>query len=117
MKVYLTHSKNIDYKRLCALLKNAFSEIEFIFPYDNSKQPVDSSKYLKTRGCDLLLADITCPSTGQGIEIGWADSSDIPIIFFYKKGADVSRSIKFLSDIIIEYKTTEGLIQELKEYL
>lgn len=117
MKIYLTHSKKIDYTELYKALEQSFTEEEFIFPYREKSEPVDSSEFLKHKGCDLLLADVSIPSTGQGIEIGWADSSGIPILFIYKKGSDVSRSFKFLSDKIIQYENFVDVASKLRKVL
>ena len=117
MRIYLSHSKNINYKNLYKKFEEIFSNNNFIFPYQNNTEPVDSSKFLKEGNCDLLLAEVSVPSTGQGVEIGWANANKIPIIFFYKKGSDVSRSLRFLSNKIIKYDSLENLFIEFKKYL
>ncbi len=117
MRIYLSHSKNINYKNLYKQFEETYLNHNFIFPYQKNTKPVDSSKILKECNCDLLLAEVSIPSTGQGIEIGWANANKIPIIFFYKKDSDVSRSLKFLSNKIIEYDSLENLFIKLKKYL
>lgn len=116
MKVYVCHPKAIDYEEeLYDPLRKYFPEVEFIFPYGNNQRPKNSSEYLKGKNCDLVLAEVSEPSTGQGIELGWANLSDISIICFYKKGKHFSRSLVFICDKIIEYENINQFIEKLNE--
>lgn len=65
------------------------------------------------KGCDLVVAEISSPATGQGIELGWASVFGIPIYSYYKKGADVSGSALAVSTKKSEYSTIEELIAQL----
>jgi len=67
--------------------------------------------------CDLVLAEVSEASTGQGIELGWADSYNIPILCVYETGSTPSGSLKAVSDNIREYRNTEDLIELIKDQL
>jgi hypothetical protein len=63
------------------------------------------------------LAEISSPSTGQGIELGWAEAFNIPIVCVYKSGAKISDSLKYVSDKFFEYHAPEELIRILQTNL
>ena len=65
-------------------------------------------------GCDLVIVEVSLPSIGMGIELGWANMKKIPIICFYKKGSQVSGSIKAVTDKIIEYSDVNDFISKLE---
>lgn len=116
MKIYVSHSRHFDFKNeLYKVLENGNLNQEFIFPHKNSDSPFNSKELFESRGCDLVLAEVSHPATGQGIELGWADANQIPIICIYKKGSEISGSLKVISDDFIEYDN--DLIEELREGL
>ena len=62
--------------------------------------------------CDVVFVEISNKgSFGSGIEIGWADSFNKPIYCFYKKGTQISNSIKYLTDNIFAYNNIEELLK------
>lgn len=62
---------------------------EIILPHEKDHEQF-SSKSLFQSGCDLMVAEVSWPSTGLGIELGWADMYKIPIVFLHRKGAIIS---------------------------
>lgn len=116
MKIYLSHSSEYDYEnklykpiKKSDLIKSNF----FVFPHEqkmvNSKEVIANS--------DLMIAEVSLSSTGQGIEIGWADSAKIPILCIYEKGSKISSSLKFITDKFIEYENTEDMIIKISNYI
>lgn len=87
--------------------------VSFVFPH--AKKAVNSKNIIK--GCSMLVADVSKPSHGVGIEIGWADSFGVPIILIYKKGSKVSSSLKFISRNQIEYRNFEDARAKLEGVL
>lgn len=114
MKLYLAHSSGYDYKtELYRPLKAAFaSEYEIFFPHDSNADGVKSKDIIPT--CDVILAEVSLPSTGQGIELGWADAHNIPIICFYRTGSNLSSALHFISNSVFEYNTSEEMITKLR---
>jgi hypothetical protein len=115
-KVYITHSHHaFDYKsKLYAPLeKNA--DFQFIFPHSAENESKDSKELIKNS--DFVLAEISYPSTGSGIELGRAESFGIPIVAIFKKGSKPFSSIKFLTKDIIEYEDLEKDFDKIKEVL
>ena len=117
MKIYFAHSNKLDFKndyyapiKESELLKNH----ELIFPHE-TEEWVNSKEIIKN--CDLFVAEISYSGTGLGIELGWADSFGRPIICVYRKGAEMSGSLKLVCDNIIEYQDDKDLIDELDQIL
>ena len=114
MKLYLSHSSGYDYtSELYEPLKNSLAkEHDIFFPHDTDSNGVNSKDVIPN--CGLMLAEVSYPSTGQGIEIGWADANKVPIICFYRSGAKPSSAIQFTSDHIFEYSTSEEMITKIR---
>lgn len=114
MRIYVSHSKFLDYLNdLYKPLKDSKLPVEFIFPHEKSSEPFDTKLLLERHGCDYVLAEVSYPATGQGIELGWADIFGIPILCFYKSGTTPARSLKVITDKIIEYKDDLDLVNKL----
>ena len=110
MKIYLTHYKHCDYEnelyqpiKLSSLVK----DFHIIFPYDTSKNPTNSKEVISNS--DIILAEVSYHSTGQGIELGWAENMNKPIITFYKN-QPASRSTQLISTSGFSYNTKSELI-------
>lgn len=116
MKLYVSHSTGFDYKtELYAPLKHAFAnKYEVFYPHDTVA--VHNSKVM-IEECDAVLAEVSYPSTGQGIELGWANASGVPIICFYKVGESHSSAVKIISGDIYEYSSAEEMIEKLNSRL
>ncbi|MFH1977987.1 MAG: hypothetical protein ABIJ92_01530 [Candidatus Aenigmatarchaeota archaeon] len=117
MKIYLAHSTDFDYKKeLYEPLKNSelVDKHEFVFPHDNENN-LSSKDIIKN--CNLIIADVSYPSIGVGVELGWAESFGIKIICIFKRGSRPSKSLRNLTLHFIEYSDTDHLINELKEEL
>ncbi len=114
MKIYVCHSRNFDYiNELYKPLKESHLPIEFIFPHEESMKTFNSKELLESHSCDYVLAEVSYPSTSQGIELGWADVFGIPIICLYKVGADPAKSLSKVSQKIIEYSDDMDLVNKL----
>ena len=114
MKLYLAHSSGYDYETLLYRpLKAALAgEYELFLPHEPNANGVNSKDIIPT--CDVILAEVSLPSTGQGIELGWADTHNVPIVCFYKAGSNPSSSLRFISVSAVEYHTPEEMITELR---
>lgn len=116
MRIYVSHSSEYDYKnKLYEPIKksNLIKSNFFFFPHEqkiiNSKEIISNS--------DLIIAEVSLASTGQGIEIGWADSAKIPVLCIYEKGSKISSSLKFVTDKFVEYESAEDMISKIKNYI
>jgi hypothetical protein len=118
MKIYLSHSSGYDYENELYLpLKSSVvvREHEVFFPHDTENRDTNS-KSLIEHG-DIILAEVSEPSTGQGIELGWASSANKSILCIYRSGSKLSSSLKFITNQFIEYKNPEDLLSKLHNWL
>lgn len=102
--VYFGHKKTGEFKREFYLpIKNTEmnEKFEVFFPHDteeffNTKEIIKSSK--------LIIAEVSEPAIGLGIELGWANAYGVKIICIYKKGSYISKSLSVICDAFFEYE-------------
>lgn len=90
-------------------------EYDFVFPHENSREPYPTKDKLEKS--DLILAEVSFPSTGQGIELGWADMKNIPIMLVYIRGANPSKSLKEISAKSYGFKNFSDLEKKAYKYI
>ncbi|MFZ2593696.1 MAG: hypothetical protein WAX38_02885 [Minisyncoccia bacterium] len=118
MKIYVTHASSYDFKsELYAPLRNSKLNTahEISLPHEKSSDQFSSRNFLLSQ--DVVLAEVSYPSTGQGIELGWAESLGIPIVCIYKKGCTYSVSLTSVSSEFFEYENSEDLLVQLEKRL
>lgn len=116
MKIYIGHSTGFDYKKeLYQPLKQSqlCEEHEITFPHD-SRELFDSKEFLR-KECDLFVAEVSHASTGLGIELGWADSFEIPIICICKSCAEPSSSIQAVTNEVERYENRKELVEIVEQ--
>ena len=115
MKIYIGHSGSFDFKtELYLPIRNSDlnTNHQIILPHEKTDEPFSSKDFFKS--CDLLIADVSYPSTGLGIELGWANNIGCPIVCTYKKGSKISNAIKTVTNKFFEYSSEEELISIIK---
>lgn len=121
MNIYVSHSRHfMDYqKELYEPLENSelAKKHTFVLPHKASGMPFNSKEKMQDGSFDVILAEVSYPATGQGIELGWADFCNLPIICAYKSGAKVGGSLKALTDKFIEYNDSSELIDKLEKII
>jgi hypothetical protein len=118
MKIYVAHSTGFNYKEeLYKPIRDSLlnSKHEIVLPHEDSSELFDSKSYLNN--CDVLLAEVSLPSTGVGIELGWANLKQVRIICMYKVGSKPSSSLKAVTNEFVEYSLPEDLISKLEAQL
>ncbi len=93
------------------------SENEIILPHEIYQEASDFVTKDIIKKCDVMVAEVSFPATGLGIELGWADSFGRPIICIYRKGSKISGSLKVVCKNFIEYTDKEDLIEKLDSAL
>lgn len=71
------------------------------------------------RGCDMVIAECTCPSLGVGYELAYAEAHNIPVCIFYDKSkSNISAMLNGNSYFtIIPYEAEEEIYPELDKIL
>lgn len=117
-KIYFAHSSGFDFKKdlylpiRCSKLN---SQYNFIFPHEHGLGAYSSKEFFKT--CDFVFAEVSFASTGTGIELGWANYQNVPIIGFYKVGNKVASSTTLITNKLIEYKDKYDLVDKMQTFL
>ncbi|OHA22858.1 MAG: hypothetical protein A3G52_03790 [Candidatus Taylorbacteria bacterium RIFCSPLOWO2_12_FULL_43_20] len=117
MKIYIAHSRGFDFrKELYDPIKNSSlaREHTFIFPHEKSEE-LFSSKDFFQNGCDLIIAEVSYPATGLGIELGWANMLKVPVVCIYKKDSILSGSLKAVTNTFLQYSDTSDLIDKITQ--
>lgn len=120
MNIYVSHLRRGNYEE--EIYKPLSASIlaqkhSFILPHNTSQKPFNTRELFEQKKCDLVLAEISYPATGQGIELGWASLLDIPVYCMYKKGTDVSGSARMIAKHTIEYVDSTDMITQLEKLL
>jgi len=118
MKIYVTHSSSFDYQNelYLPLRKSELNkQHEIILPHEHTTKQFNSKEFIKN--CGLIIAEVSYSSTGQGIELGWANIYEVPIICVYKKGITISKSLKVIANTFCEYSNSDEMIQKITAYV
>lgn len=116
MKIYIGHSRSLDfknelYKPLRSSILNSTHKI--ILPHELYKNATDFVTRDIIKTCDLMIAEVSYPATGLGIELGWADAFKCPIICIYRSGNKTSGSLKVVTDKFIEYTDKNEMLEKI----
>lgn len=117
MKILVTHSSNFDFRnKLYKPLQNSTlnSKYELRLPQAGEREKLTKDII---KECVAVIAECSLPSTGQGIELGWANAYNIPIICIHEQGSEISSALHYVSDTFIEYSDEVEMIKKLQEYL
>lgn len=90
------------------------NQFNFFLPHEDGKS-VDTKEIIQNS--DLILAEVSFPSTGQGIELGWANIFKIPILCVSKENTKISGSLKYLTQDFITYSDSKDLINKIRIFL
>ncbi|MFA9288297.1 MAG: hypothetical protein ACEQSA_00250 [Weeksellaceae bacterium] len=122
MNIYVSHSSNFDYQtELYLPLKTILKDHTLILPHEKDAKPFPVRELFSDKKCDLVIAEVSFPSTGQGIELGWADSLKIPVLYLLRKDIKASESIFTISSKMIIYDqliyTKDTILSEVTSFL
>jgi hypothetical protein len=120
MKIYVSHSKHfLEYEdELYTPLLASFGETHsFIFPHAKSTEPYNTKELFESGDVDLIIAEVSYPATGQGVELGWADIYGIPIVAVYRFGTEPSGSLQLLTGELLEYQDEDEMVEKISQAL
>lgn len=115
MKIYVAHSKKIDYINDLYIPLKTINAHEIVLPHENTLENYNSRDFYKS--LDLIIAEVSAPATGLGIELGWGYDDNVPIYCIYKKGTKYSSSIKTLTNNFIEYSNNQELLDIVQDII
>jgi hypothetical protein len=117
MKILVTHSSDFDFRnKLYKPLRNSIlnDKYELRLPQEKEREKLTKDMI---KECRAVIAECSLPSTGQGIELGWASAYDVPVICVYERGSQVSSALHYITDTFIEYSNETEMIKSLQECL
>lgn len=118
MRIYIGHSTAFNYQQSLYLpLKSSglWQQHLFILPHDEQSDPINTKAIIS--GADLVIAEVSYPSTGLGIELGWANNANRPILSLYQEHTKPSSSLNLICDHFIQYSDLDNLISKLAHWL
>lgn len=73
--------------------------------------------FSQVAAADLVITEVSSPSTGSGIELGWASALKKPIIAFHQGGAVPTQALQHITDKIFVYVTEAHILEALDQAL
>ncbi|HWQ59951.1 MAG TPA: hypothetical protein VN420_02280 [Candidatus Fimivivens sp.] len=117
MRIYVCHSRSFDYvNELYRPIRQHFPEDGpvFVFPHENG---INEDSRAVIPSCQLVVADVSVPATGVGIELGRAEAAGIPIACIHRSGTAPSSSLKRLTRVFREYDSQESMLAAIDDIL
>jgi hypothetical protein len=93
----------------------AAKKLQLIFSHENKSERMVNSKEIIS-DCDLVIAEVAFPSTGMGIELGWANIFKKRILCVHRADTKPSASLKEVSSEFISYSGKEILVKSLLQF-
>ena len=110
MRIYLAHSSNCDYiNKIYKPILNDQELSKIITLPHMEKDFIHNRNYYED--FDLVIAEVSNPSTGLGIELGFFYDEKKPIYCIYQ--GDYSKSVEAVSNKIMEYDNIIYIIKKI----
>ena len=117
LNIYISHSSKMDYiNELYEPLLNSSIALNnnLILPHSKEYEKINTKQIIME--ADILVAEVSYPGTGIGLELGRAECNNVPIICFIKKGikcnSSVSRNFK-----VMEYENASDMVERLENII
>lgn len=117
-KIYIGHSRDerLNYQEELYLpLISSLNDDELIVPHKQGAESIHSKEVLPT--CNLMIAEVSYPSTGLGMELAWADHAEVPVLCIYRTDCQPSSSVTHLFLNIISYESCIDMIQKVRNWI
>ena len=117
MRIYFAHPRSINYQEIIyqpVKGSRVLSTHDFILPHDDKTDKHHNNNRDFYRTIDLMIAEVSEPSTGLGIELGWTHDSWIPIYCFYRDNVKPSGSIWAVTKHIVPYRDPQDFIKKVE---
>lgn len=108
--IYLAHSSKFDFKNdLYEPIKrsNLADIYDFIYLMETPGNLPNTKEMI--RSFNAVIGEISYPSTGAGIEIGWADALGIPLVLIHNQSYNPPEYYKTISSYVSEYDNAENI--------
>jgi hypothetical protein len=110
VRIYFSHATNSSFAAPVAEVLRAALKHEIIFPHQDSLAPLEIRPLFQAGVIDLVVAEVSCPSTGQGIELAWAAEANIPILCIYRNTTTPSRALEMIDARLMPYDACHEVV-------
>lgn len=118
-RIYIGHSRDerLNYQEeLYSPLISSLDDDVVIVPHENGAEAqIDSEEVLPT--CNLMIAEVSYPSTGLGWELKCAQQAAVPVLCIYKISCRPSSSVTNKCPNIISYESTVDMIEKVAGWI
>ncbi len=111
------------YSNLHSELKKYFSSksievYSFVFDYKSkgTDREIMQAALQEIDKSDILLAETETMPLGVGLEVGYAYAKGKQVVYLYKRGSQKQQTISGVANFIIEYETSDEIINWFKNY-
>lgn len=118
MKIVVTHSSDLDFEKVLyapMMAADFWHEHEILLPQRTGLREQITREMI--RDADLVLCEVSMPSTGQGIEMGWATLYETPIVCFHHIDAKPSGALKFVCETFFTYENEVEMVEKIEKIL
>ncbi|NMC36344.1 hypothetical protein GYA49_04840 [Candidatus Beckwithbacteria bacterium] len=118
MKIYLVHAKDLDYQKILykpIIDSELWQKYIWTLPYLKSNKTKHSKEIIKE--AELIVAEVSLPSTGMGIELGWAEMFGKLILCLHQTSSQPSRSLYKITDNFIAYSNSQEMLKKLEDFI
>ena len=123
MKAYITCPVTHSKKRL-DLLESIRRVVEekgintFVFEIGGTPEDIFDLDYREIRSSELIIAEVSEPSHGVGVEIGLSYGLGLKRILLFEKGNKISSMLRgFPETFLIEYENEKCMMEKLGSVL
>lgn len=118
-RIYIGHSRDerLHYqKELYTPLISSLDDDEVIVPHEKGAEAqINSQNVLPT--CHLMIAEVSYPSTGLGMELAWAKHAAVPVLCIYKNSCQPSSSVTNFFPHIISYESIDDMVKKVVRWI
>lgn len=118
MKIYIAHSREYNYQaELYAPIRQdaTLPQADIILPHEEGYDIQQDRDFY--RQLDLIIAEVSYPAIGLGIELGWAKDDNVPVVCVYQPQAKVSGSLRAVTGSFCEYHNADELIKIIQDQI
>ena len=121
MRIYLSHPRgDYDFREFFyePIQASAIAkQHEFIYPHERDYGSSPRNMKEEIKKASIVIAEVSRPSTGSGIELGWAEAYDTPTLCLYQRGRDYSRSLLVVTRHIEQYSGKDDMVEKIEKFL
>lgn len=118
MKIFFAHATEhtFKYEAYEAIQSSQlYQKYQITLPQENGYQPPMPRESILEY--DMLIAECSFPSTGEGIELGWMHSVGKPILCLYRSDAKPSGALHNVANEIAVYEDFNDMLNKIEDFI